>query len=407
MVRRFSLSRGWLAFALVASSVILLAACTGAPTAAPTAAPPTAAAPTAAQATTAPQAPTTAPAAPTQAAAAGMDYCKDNEGSLLLYNWPDYIAPETLEAFGKECNVQVTQDFYSSNEDLLAKVTAGGTGYDVVAPTGYAVELLRDKDLLLKLDHAALPNMKYLAPEFATGRPHDPNSDYSVTKNWGTLGVMWNTEKVTEDITSWADLWKIAPKYSGKIIVVDSSPDVIGAALKLIGAPWNSADKAELDKALEKLIELKPHIRSFDTNYFGRLANDEVYIVVGYNGDAFNVNAQRAEANKPESIKYVVPSEGSNVWEDSWAILKDAPHPKAALAFINFLLDPKVQGWETNYTHYASPVLDADKYIDPDVRSNPAVYPSEEAIKKLEPTINLPADILQYREEIWTKLKGS
>lgn len=373
--------------------LVLVAACGGASTP-PTAVP---------QATTAPAQPTEA----TQSTGGAADYCKDNEGQLLLYNWPEYIAPQTIEEFSKACNVQVTQDFYSSNEDLLAKVTAGGTGYDVVAPTGYAVELMREKDLLLKLDHAALPNMKYLGPEFAKGRPHDPDSEYSMTKNWGTLGIMWNSEKVTEDIQSWDDLWKLAPKYSGKIIVVDSSPDVIGAALKYIGASWNSADKAELDKALEKLIELKPHIRSFDTNYFGRLANDEVYIVVGYNGDAFNVNAQRAEAGKPESIKYAVPKEGSNVWEDSWSILKDAPHPKAALAFINFLLDPQVQGWETNYTHYASPVPDADKYIEADVRSNPAVYPSADAMKNLESSINLPADILQYREEIWTKLKGS
>lgn len=399
MTVRFFKGRGWLLAVLAALVIVSLAACGGSAPA-PTAAPPTAASqPTsgsAAQATAAPQ-----------ADAGGADYCKDNEGTLLLYNWPDYIAPKTLEEFAKKCNVQITQDNYASNEDLLAKVTAGGTGYDVVAPTGYAVELLRDKDLLLKLDKAALPNMKYLGPEFLKGRPHDPESDYSVTKNWGTLGIMWNSEKVTEDIQSWDDLWKIAPKYSGKIIMVDSSPDVIGAALKYIGAPWNTTDKAELDKALAKLLELKPHIRSFDTNYFGRLANEEVYIVVGYNGDAFNVNAQRAEAGKTESIKYVVPTEGSNVWEDSWAILKDAPHPKAALAFLNYLLEPEVQGWETNYTHYASPVPDADKFIEPDVRNNPAVYPSADAIKKLEPTINLPADALQYREEIWTKFKGS
>ncbi len=398
MTKRFPKMRAWLLSACIVSAVVLLAACGGS-TPAPTSAPPTAAP----QPTAAPAQPTAAP----QANAAGKDYCKDNEGTLILYNWPDYVAPKTLEEFAKKCNVQVTQDFYSSNEDLLAKVTAGGTGYDVVAPTGYAVELLHNKDLLLTLDQSALPNMKNLAPEFLKGRPHDPNSDFSITKNWGTLGIMWNTEKVTEDIQSWDDLWKIAPKYSGKIIVVDSPPDVLGAALKYIGASWNSSDKAELDKALAKLLEIKPYIRSFDTNYFGRLANDEVYIVVGYNGDAFNVNAQRAEAGKPESIKYVVPSEGSNVWEDSWAVLKDAPHPKAALAFINYLLEPEVQAWETNYTHYASPVPGADKFIEPDVRNNPAVYPSADAIKKLEPTINLPADILQYREEIWTKFKGS
>lgn len=377
--------RGIVLTTLAITVIFVLAAC-GGTTAQPTAAPPTDA---------------------SQANATGKDYCKDNEGQLIVYNWPEYLARETVERFSQACNVQVIEDFYPSNEDLLAKVTAGGTGYDVVAPTGYAVELLREKDALLKLDHSALPNFKYMGAQFAKGRPHDPDSEYSVTKNWGTFGIMWNSEKVSEEITSWADLWQLAPKYSGKIIFVDSSPDVLGAALKAIGASWNSADKAELDKALAKLLEIKPHIRSFDTNYFGRLANDEVYIVVGYNGDAFNVNAQRAEAGKTESIKYVVPSEGSNIWEDAWAILKDAPHPKAAHAFLNFLMDPEIQGIETNYTHYASGSPNADKFIQADVRSNPAVYPPDEIIAKLEATINPSADILQYREELWTKLKGS
>ncbi len=369
--------------ALVIISGALLAACGGttAPTAVPTSAP--------------------------QADASAKDYCKDNEGELFLYNWPTYIAPESVELFSKACNVKVTEDNYPSNEDMIAKVAAGGTGYDVAAPTGYAVEILKEKDAVLNFDKAALPNMKYLGPAFLKGRPHDPNSDFSITKNWGTVGIMWNSEKVTEDIKSWDDLWKLAPKYSGKIIFVDSSPDVLGAALKYVGASWNSQDKGEMDKALQKLVEIKPHIRAFDTTYISKLANEEVWIVVGYNGDAFAANASRAEEGKTESIKYVVPSEGSNVWEDSWVILKDAPHPKAAHAFVNFLLDPKIQGIESNFTHYASGVPDADQFMKPEVRRNPAIYPPDEVVAKLEATTVLPADVLQYREEIWTKLKGS
>lgn len=377
-------------------AINVLAGCGTAATA-PTAAP-------AAQATTAPV--TQATAAP-QVSTGAKDYCKDNEGQLFLYNWPTYIAPDTISQFSTACNVQVTEDNFPSNEDMIAKVAAGGTGYDVVAPTGYAVEILKERDAILDFDKDALPNMKYLAPEFLKGRPHDPNSDFSVTKNWGTVGIMWNSDKVPEEITSWADLWKIAPKYSGNIIFVDSSPDVIGAALKYVGASWNSEDKAELDKALDALIEIKPHIRAFDTTYISKLASDEVWIVVGYNGDAFAANASRAEEGKKESIKYVVPSEGSNVWEDSWSILKDAPHPKASLAFVNFLLDPKIQAQESNFTHYASGVPAADQYMLPDVRNNPAIYPPAEVIAKLEATTVLPADVLQYREELWTKLKGS
>lgn len=387
--------RGFFYIAGMGSAAAFLAACGAPPTSAP-------AAPTSAPAapTSAPAAPTTAPVAPTAVPAA-------MENELYFYNWSAYVNPENVDAFSKQFGVKITEDNYPSNEDLLAKVEAGGTGYDIVAPTGYMVKIMSEKDMLLPLDLSKIPNFKYISPPFDKGRPHDPDNKWSVTKDWGTFGVMWNSDKVTETIASWDDLWKLAPKYSGKIMAVDSSPEMLGAGLKYLGYSYNSTDPKEIDAALKKLIELKPHIRSFDSTYIAKMANEEAWITLGWNGDAFAANAQRKEAGKGESIQYAIPSEGSEVWEDDWCILKSAPHPIAAHAFLDFILDPKRQAAETDFTYYASGEDEAKKYINPDILNNAGVYPPAEVVAKLEAALDLPKEALQYREEAWTKLKSA
>lgn len=384
--------RGFLYVAGMSGAAALLAAC-----AAPAAPAPTSAPPTSAPAPTSARAPGTAPTI----AAAQL------EDQLFIYNWADYTNPDNIKAFEDLTKVKVTQDFYQSNEDALAKIKAGGTGYDIVAPTGYMVKIMGEQDLLLPLDMSKIPNFKYMGPTFAKGRYHDPDNKWSVTKDWGTLGVMWNTEKIPEQVTSWDDFWKLSAKYSGKVAVVDSSPEVIGAALKYLGYSYNSCNKDELDAAFKKLLEIKPHIKAFDSTYFELMATDEVWMSLGWNGDAFNANSKRKAAGKAESIQYVVPKEGSEIWEDDWVILKTAPHPEAAYAWLNFILDPKNNANESNYHFYASGEDEAKKYMNKEVTGNPSVYPADEVTAKLEPALDLAADCLQAREELWTKLKSA
>lgn len=378
--------RGFFYITGVAGSAAFLAACSGQTTSVPTAVPPP---------------PPSAPSVPTAVPVAQI------EKELFLYNWSAYVSPENVAAFTSKFGVQVSEDNYGSNEDLLAKVEAGGTGYDVVAPTGYTAKVMGEKDMLLTLDWKQIPNAKFISPPFDKGRPHDPENKWSAIKDWGTFGVMWNSELVKDEFQSWDDLWRLAPKYSGKIIAVDSSPEVLGAGLKYLGYSYNATDPKEIDAALKKLLELKPHLRSFDSTYIAKMASEEAWITLGWNGDAFAANAQRKETGKPESIQYVIPSEGSEVWEDDWCILKTAPHPNAAHAFINFILEPENQARETNFTYYASGEKEAEKYILPEILKNPAIYPPAEVIAKLEPALDLPKDALQYREEAWTKLKSA
>lgn len=398
--------RGFIYIASVSGAAAFLAAC-GGQAAAPTAVPATAVPATAAPATAAPPATAAATSAPAATTAATAAPAVAIEKEMYLYNWSAYVNPANVDAFTKQFGTKITEDDYASNEDLLAKVEAGGTGYDVVVPTGYMVKIMAEKGLLLPLDWSQIPNAKYISPPFDKGRPTDPDNKWSVTKDWGTFGIMWNSDKVKEDITSWDDLWKLAPKYTGKIWAVDSSPEVLGAALKYLGYSYNSTDPKEIDAALKKLFELKPFIRAFDSTYIAKMANEEAWITLGWNGDAFAANAQRKDAGKSESIQYIIPKEGSEVWEDDWSILKGAPHPNAAHAFINFVLEPHNQALESNFTYYASGEEEAKKYINPDVVKNAGVYPPAEVIAKLEPAKDLPKEALQYREEAWTKLKSA
>ena len=381
VIRKRVTRRGFFYIAGVSSAAAFLAACGGQTTTAPTIVP--------------------------VGSATAMPAAAPIEKEMFLYNWSGYVNPENVAAFSKEFGVQVTEDNYGSNEDLLAKVEAGGSGYDIVAPTGYMVKIMGEKDLLLPLDLSKIPNAKYMSPPFDKGRPHDPDNKWSLTKDWGTFGIMWNSEKVTDNFASWDDLWKLAPKYSGKIIAVDSSPEVFGAALKYLGYSYNATDPKEIDAALKKLMELKPHLRSFDSTYIAKMASEEAWITLGWNGDAFAANAQRKDAGKAESIQYVIPSEGSEIWEDDWCILKSAPHPNAAHAFINFVLEPKRQAAETNFTYYASGQDEAKKYINPDILNNPAIYPPGQVIAKLEAATDLPKAAQEYRDEAWTKLKSA
>src|SRR5581483_4373416 len=393
--------RGFIYITGMGSAAAFLAAC-GGPSVSPTSAPPTSAP---AAATNASAAPTNAGAtnapAPTTAAAGKV------EDELFLYNWAEYVNPDNIDAFSKANNVKVTLSFFESNEDALAKVEAGGTGYDVLAPTGYMVQIMADKGLLMPLDLSKIPNFKHMGAEFAKGRPHDPDNKWSVTKDWGTTGIAWNSDKIKEPITSLDDFWKLAPKYSGKIAMMDSSPEIIGLTLKYLGYPYNSCDQKQLDEVLNKLLELKPHIKAFDSSYFDLLSTDEVWMSFAWNGDVFNANSKRKDAGKPESIQYIIAKEGGELWEDDWVILKDAPHPNAAYAWINFILDPQNQAKESDFTYYASGEDEAKKYMDEEVTKNPAIYPPDEVLAKLEAAQVLPSDCTQYREELYTKLKSA
>jgi len=320
--------------------------------------------------------------------------------TITLLTWPDYIDQQTLGQFESEFGVSVELDIVPSAAELIERMQSQNPGVDVLVPPDYAVRELSSHGRLLELDHAQLPNLDHLDPRFARGRAHDPESLVSVVKDWGTTGFMYRTDKIAETLASWADFWSMAEKVSGCVTVLDSPGEVIGAALKMHAHSYNAASADELGNAREDLLKLKPHLLAFETNYKPLLASGRAWLSLGWNGDAAALIAQEIP------IRYVVPSEGSQIWEDDWTIAADAPHADLAHLFLNFALRPEVAAQEARYTRYATGNHSAWRLLDEDIRNDPSTYPLPELITKLEAGMPLDAEGQIRREALWKEVRG-
>ena len=321
--------------------------------------------------------------------------------TLTLLTWPDYINPLTLQQFEAEAGVRVELDIVPSAVELIERMQAENPGVDVLVPPDYAVRELQAQGRLLKLDPSRLPNLEHLEPRFLRGRAHDPESRVSVAKDWGTTGFMYRTDRVEASLASWQEFWAAAEKYSGCVTVLDSPGEVIGAALKMRGYSYNASSPEELAEARHALLGLKPHLLAFETNYKPLLASGEAVLSLGWNGDAAVLIAQGLP------IRYVVPSEGSQIWEDDWAIAADSPHPDLAHAFLNFVLRPDVAAQEARYTRYATGNRSALALLDEVIRNDLSTYPPQELLIKLEAGMPLDEGGQTRRDELWKELKGS
>ncbi len=322
------------------------------------------------------------------------------EGTVNLYNWQDYINLDNVKAFEQQFGQKVTQDFYVSNEDLLAKLQAGAKGYDVVVPTGYMVEIMAKQGLLYKLVKDHLPNLSNVDSRF-TNLAYDPGNQYSVPKDWGTTGFGYRTD-LLPSMTSWADFWKIATTTaSGKVTVLDGENEVIGSSLKMLGYSYNSEDENELNQARDNLLQLKPHLLSItSTEYITLMQNGQSILSLGWNGDFFSVQT------KQPKVVYIIPTEGTEFWVDNWSITKTAPDPIAAHAFLNFFMNPQVAGKEISVTYYAQAISAAKPYIDKSILNNPSIYPAQSVVDKLEAQKALIVGA-KLRDQIWTEFKSA
>jgi spermidine/putrescine transport system substrate-binding protein len=283
---------------------------------------------------------------------------------------------------------------------MLARVQAGASGYDVVAPTGYMVQIMKDEGLLLELDHSRMPNMANVDSRF-TGLSFDAEMRYHMPKDWGTTGFGYLGKFVKEGPTSWAQFFDLGPAYSGRYTVLDSAPEVVGAGLKRLGYSYNTTNQGEVDEALDLLVGLKPHISSITSSQYRQMmSRADSYLALGWNGDFFYVLEDQP------SVRYVIPEEGTEFWVDTWAILADAPHPNLAHEFINWILTPERQGTESSFTYYASCVAGAQEHTDQAVANDPNIYPPAEVVDRLEANTGDPA-ALDQRNEAWRKFKAA
>lgn len=389
--------RGFLAGTGLAGLSAFIAACTGGSAA------PSAAAPSTPPASTGP-APSAAPPSVGPTAVA----VTETEGTLLMYNWADYVDPDNIEKFKKDFKVDTfTYDVFDSNEELLTKLQGGAAGqWDVGAPTAEFVEAMVAGNFIEKLDWLKLPNAALIDPQFQNfykGDKADLNN-YHLPKDWGTTGIAIRSKDVTEDVKTWQDFFDLAPKYSGKIVVVNSPGDVFVAPLKALGYSLNSVDPGELGKAKDLLMGLAPHVLALDSNtYDQKLAKEEAVMGLVWTGGIDDLK----EAPKTADTKYIIPEDGTLFWMDTWVIFKNPPHPNAAYAFLNFIQDPAVQAKETVTNRYATANLEAIKLVPKALLDNPTVFvpPDVLASGKLEGAQDVSTDPL--RVSIWEEFSSN
>lgn len=323
--------------------------------------------------------------------------------SVSFYNWTDYIDPEVLTLFEEECGVDVIYDTFSSNEDLLAKLQAGATGYDLIVPSDYMVSIMRQLDMLKELDHSNIPNLENIYPRFAEV-PYDPGNIYTAPYQWGTTGIGYNLEATGETPASWDWVFnpEVVSQLSGPISLLNDQREVIGAALKYLGYSMNSVDPAELEEAKQTILAVKPYVATFDSDSFGDiLVSGEVVLGHGWSGGYF----QDIYASDNENLGYVIPEEGGVIWTDNLAIPNTAPNPYTAEVLINYLLDPEIGAMISNHNYYASPNQAAEALIDEEVTGDPAIYPPEETLAKMEFLEELGEGTLLW-DRIWTEIKS-
>lgn len=335
---------------------------------------------------------------------------------LNIYNWSDYIAEDTIPNFEKQTGIKVTYDVFDSNEVLEAKLLAGSTGYDIVVPSLNFLGRQIKAGVFMPIDKSKLPNYKNLDPKLmALIATLDPGNEYGIPYMWGTVGIGYNVNKVKAVLGADAptDSWALVfdPKYASKLkscglTMLDSPTDILSAALKYMGQDPNTHDEATIQKAADLVMKVRPYITYFHSSqYINDLANGDVCVSVGWSGDVFQAKSRAEDAKNGVELAYSIPKEGAQLWFDMMAIPKDAKHPENALAFLNYLLEPKVIADDSNYIAYANANAAATQYVNADIRDNPAIYPPKDVMDKLFLLQVLPPDVDRVYNRAWTTIK--
>ena len=322
------------------------------------------------------------------------------EKKLNFYNWDTYIGETTLDDFKSVSGIAVKMDLFADNDELFAKLKEGNPGYDVIVPTNDNVERMIQAGMLMPLDHKAIPNIANLQKEFQDAQ-FDPGRKHSLPYMWGTMGIGYRKSKVDGVPDSWK--WLLdSDKYKGRTAMLSDMSSVFAVVLKYLGKPLNSADAADIKAAEALLITQKPNLKVFTKdNGQDLLLSGEVDMTMEWNGDILQVMAEDKDLN------YVVPKEGSIVWQDTLCIPKGAPHPENAHRFINYLLNSQAGAKIAAAIQYATPNAAAKKLMPAAYRNNPAIFPPDDAVAKGEAQLYLGEDRNRMIDEAWTRIKAA
>jgi putrescine transport system substrate-binding protein len=334
---------------------------------------------------------------------------------LNLYIWSDYLAADTLSNFEKETGIKVHAAYFDTNETLETKLLAGSSGYDVVVPTASYFERQIKAGVYLALDKSKLPNLKNMDPELMSKVAlHDPGNAHGIIYTWGTNGIGYNQKMVKEAMPDAPiDSWRLVfdPAVASKVAkcgisVLDSPAEMIRAVFSYLGKDPNSQNPGDLVLAEAVLTKIRPYIRNINSSeYIEALANGDLCVAVGYNGDVMQARDRAREASKGIEVKYFVPKEGSILWFDMLAIPKDAPDPDSAYAYLNYIMTPKVIADISNFKRYANPNTASEPLVSESVRNDPGIYPPPEQRQKLAVQLADTADQTRAITRVWQRFK--
>ena len=301
-------------------------------------------------------------------------------GTVNFTTWPNYFAQENLDKFTKDTGVKINVSIFGSNEEMLAKLQAGSTGWDVFVPTNYTISTYKKLDLIEPIDLKLLPNYDPSTQEvrFLEQGTID-GTVYAVPKDWGTTGYAINTKNVTQNPKSWKEFWELTQgPLTGRVMVHDYQLTTIGGALKSFGYSFNSNDEKELAEAEKLMLAAKPHLFGINSDYQPSMRNGDAWMTVCWTGDATQMHRDMPE------IQYIIGKEGGEIWSDFYAVPKGAPNREAAYALIDFLLTPEINAIEVKAHGYPSMDSRTNKLVAKEMLENPILYPAAEALSPLE-----------------------
>ena len=326
-----------------------------------------------------------------------------SNGVVYVYNWGEYIDPQTLDMFEEETGIKVIYDEFETNEGMYPKVEAGSSAYDVICPSDYMINKMIANDLLQELNFDNMPNAKANigAQYYEQAQSFDPGNKYCVPYCWGTVGILYNKTMVEEPVTSWSILWD--EKYADNILMQDSVRDAFMVALKLNGYSMNTLDENELQVAKNSLIEQKPLVQAYVVDQVrDKMIGGEAALGVIYSGEAIYTQRENPD------LEYVIPDEGTNVWIDGWVIPKNAPNKENAEKFIDFMCRGDIALMNFEYITYSTPNTVAQEQIeDEDIKNSEIAFPDLSKYNDLEAFIYLGEDGDEMYNNLWKEVMSN
>lgn len=326
--------------------------------------------------------------------------CGKEKKEITVYNWGEYIDPSVLETFEEETGIHVNYTTFETNESLYSTLSTGGYDIDVIIISDYMVSRLASENKLAKLDFSNIPNFDLIGDDYKN-LSYDPENLYSVPYMWGTVGLIYNSAMIDEELTSWGAMFD--QKYKDQIVMINNSRDAFAIALQYLGYDINTTDKAQLQEAYDLLEEQSKIVQSYAMDQiFDKLESGEAALGVYYAGDYLTMLE-----NNPD-LKFVVPEEGSNWFVDAMCIPSESTKQEMAETFINFMSSTEISTLNMEAIGYSSPNTEAAETYSADLDdlSKSVMFPSSEILGNCEIFTNLPQDILELYDSLWTKLKS-